>query len=602
MSAPRRHRCFANGLLTRSLICATSLVMAVAQAQNPPPTAKEEEEPEDDSTGGLLSGNDLFPDNSVLKHVILPTYDEKLHLTNTLSAEEMTIVTKTNIEARNLKIDFYGDDRSPRGSISLKKSFFDATKKLLTTQEPVSFVSDEMNVDGSSMTFDTESNRGFLFGPVTAVSKKATHETTQNAPAGQKGTEGKAAAATDTGKESAAPAQAQAEGASPAPILVKPKVDPLAGLTTEEKIAAMTLSADRLQQIKAEAASRAPQIEAARAAADNVLAESRDRSEGARIDMNSFFTAAALTMLAVDAAEPPTDPVPRPVMEAPKEGTQKTTITSDGGMFIDNTQGLTVFLKNVKVVNPEFTLTAQKEVQAFMTVDPASGKSEAEQREEWNKKVAEKQAARAAKAEAEKNGTAPPDAKEGELPAPPEEAVKPIKPELTPEQAQKQQEKLEEARKKKQAAGGATGDVKRLIASGTVLIDYQPKPEEGEAKKDPVKAAAHLVIYDLEKEEILLQGGSPWVMIGTNLAAVNGNDSYIQVTLKDGRPIYAVTKGGSIKAELELDDMKEKDKPKEGDKAKTGENKPAAGNNNKPAAGNNGPKPPAHTGAKPNNR
>lgn len=607
MSPLHRPCRFVAGPFTRGLLCATTLAMAIAAAQNPQPAPAEnqEQDPDKEDPAGFLSGNEIFPDNSILKGVILPAFDQDSQLTNTLTAEELTIVTRKKIEAKNLKIDFFGPNRTPRGTMSLKKSFFDAVSKLLTTKEPVAYVSDELKVDGSSLAFDTENNRGFLYGPVTAISTPKPKETAK-ADSDKKATA--AAGANAPAAEAPAPApaaepapEAVAETAAPDP---SEKKDPLEGLTTEEKMAELKLSKDELQAVKALAASRAPQVEEARAKGEQILVENKEKAEDARINMNSFFQAAALTMLLAEAAPEPNGPVPRPVVEAPKEGTEKTTITSDGGAFIDNSEGLIVFLKNVKVVNPEFTLTAQKEVKAFMVKDANSDKSEAEQREEYMKKAAAIVAERARKAEAEKNGTAPPDAnatpKETEpaLPTAPQDASKPAKPDK-PEPTAKQLEEMIEAKKKKKAEGpAAASDIRLLIASGTVLIDYKPKPPENkdEEPKEPVKAAAHLVVYNFEDEEILLQGGSPWVMIGNKLAAVDGEDSFIRVTLKNGRPIYAVTEGGSLKAELELDSMKDKEKdktkPKEGEKPKQGEG------GGKPQ---NAPKPP-NNGAKPNNR
>lgn len=601
MSSHHRPCRFVAGPVTRGLLYATTLAMATAIAAAQAPAPAENAEQEDPV--GLLSGNELFPDNSILKGVTLPTYDGNLQLTNTLTAEELTIVTKKQIEARNLKIDFYGPNRTPRGSMALKKSFYDAVSKLLTTKEPVSFVSDELNVDGSSLAFDTENNRGFVHGPVTAISKSKPKTAANAAPAGDKAVAKKAEAGAETSKvEPKEEVAVETPPAAPTPV-----EDSLKGLSYEEKIAKLQLSDDRLKEIKAAAASKAPQVEAARTKGEESLAANKDQAEGARISMNKFLTAAALTILSAEAAPETTGPVPRPVIEEPAEGTETTTITSDGGGFIDNAEGLIVFLKNVKVVNPEFTMTAQKELKVFRKKDPllASGKTEAEQRAEWEKKVAEKQAERAAKKAAEgKDGAAAPDAeKEGEqadpapTPAPGDGSAKPDKPDPTPEELKKMMDE-----KAKQKAGGlGGGDIERIIATGTVLIDYKPKVDEKGEKKDPVKAAAHLVVYDFKTQEILLQGGSPWIMIGNNQPmTVSGDDSYIAVTLKNGRPAYAVTKGGSLSAQFQLDDKKDK---KEGDKdkAKPGD-KPQGGA--KPPAGakpQNGQKP-ANNGAKPNNR
>ncbi len=613
---------FAADPVTRGLLCATTLTMAlsmsvaVAMAAKDTKAKPKDNKPKDpaaeEESNSFLSGNELFPDNSVLKGVILPTYDEKLQLTNTLTAEEMTIVTKQNIEARNLKIDFFGDDRTPRGTMTMTKSAFDAPKNLLVTDEPVTFASDDLNVDGSAMSFDTKNNRGYLHGPVTAVMRPSPKKPAATDPkAKATGT-----AAPEKPKEATAPPEKEKE-AEPAPAPPVATADALKGLTPDEKFAALELGAERLQQIKADLTSRAPQAAEACARAERSLEENEKKVAGARITMGKFLTLAALTLTEADTTEEPDGPLPRPESAPLLAGMEKTTITSEGGAFMDNTAGLTVFMKNVKVVNPELTLTAKKEVKAFMKVDPATdGKTKEEARAEMQKRFDEKAAARKA---AEKNGTANPDG-QGQgggttepaptLPKPPEGTVKPDKPQATPEQLEKWKEDKD---KKKSGGLGDSGDISRLVASGTVLIDYKPKPEidkDGkEVKKDPMKAAAHMVIYDFEKEEVLLQGGSPWVTIGPNLCTVNGDDAYIQVLLKDGQPVYAVAKNGSLTtSEFQTKDKKDGDKDKDKGKDKPadkpqGANKPAGGDN-KPQGGSKPPGSPrpANNRPTPNHR
>ena len=512
----RRSRRFAAALFARGLICAS---LAVAQAQNPP---VEEEDPEEEEETGFLAGT-LFPNNSILKDVVLPSYDLDLNLTSMLTAEEMKIVTRKKIQGKNLEIEFFHPDESPRGRIDLKTATFNATKKLLSTDEPVSFVSEDMDVAGTGLVFDTENNRGFLHGPVKAVSRKPI-ETSMNPESDRR---------------------ALAVGA-----LLMAAVFPLPGqeltpeMSSAEKAAALRPSQAELDRIAKEAVSSRPKVLAEQAAAEKVLTEATGKSEDARISMNSFFQAAALTSLLAEPGDSVTTDVPRPPVTE-KIG-EWTTITSQSGAFIDNNEGLIVFLKDVKIVNPQFTLTAQNEVKAFM-----------------KEKLAAKDAKEGANPDEvtpPKDGTAAP----GTVPAPegaaaPEEqkpaAPKPVDPEVA---AKWKAEK--EARK----AAGGTGnaeDISRIIASGTVVIDYKPT----EPGKKPVKASAHLVVYDFDKEQVLLKGGSPWVILDGNPVSVAGDDAYILVYLKDGEPQFAVTRDGEMRAEIkvpEQDKQKKKGQPK----------------------------------------
>jgi hypothetical protein len=515
----RRSRRLNAALLVRGLIYAS---LALAPAQELP---VDEEDPDTGEESGFLAGT-LFPNNSILKNVILPSYDVDFNLTSTLKAEELKIVTKKKIQGKNLQIEFYNPDRSERGRIDLKTARFNAAKKLLTTDEPVSFVSEEMDVSGTGLVFETEKNRGFLHGPVKAVSRKQI-QTSMNATPARRGL-----AASALLMASVFPLQGQ-------------QLTP--GMTSEQKSDALSLSKEQLDAIHKDAASARPKVTAEQEAAQKVMAENKDKSEEARLSMNSFFKAAALTSLLAEP-EPPstTGDVPRPPVSE-KLG-DETTITSESGAFIDNNEGLIVFLKDVKVDNPQFTLSAQNEVKAFM-------------KEKLAMKEGKGAKAKAADLTAPKDGTPAPakvPAPEGESKPEGEKPAAPPK-EVPPEVL----EKWRAAKEAKKAGAGPGGseDISRIIATGTVVIDYKPK----EPGKKPVKACAHLAVYDFDKEQILLKGGSPWVVMDGNTYTVGGNDAYILVYLKDGQPQHVVTRDGSLRADVKTEGLtkpKQKEQPK----------------------------------------
>lgn len=63
------------------------------------------------------------------------------------------------------------------------------------------------------------------------------------------------------------------------------------------------------------------------------------------------------------------------------------------------------------------------------------------------------------------------------------------------------------------AAGADFGNVTRLVAEGTVVIDQ--KPIDG---KDPIKASGRVLTYNVAAGEILIHGGYPWVQQGAFFA------------------------------------------------------------------------------------
>lgn len=490
-STPVPHRSVARSL-GRGAICALAgITLAAGQSLDFP---GKDEDPEQEESGGLLNA-DLMPDGGILKNVLIPQYDEKLRLSATLRADEMEIAvakkTKTVeiklIDALGVKLEFFNPDRTPRGRIDMAKARYDAKKQFLSSDQPVSLVSDDLSAKGSRLVYDLKKARGFLHGPVTATTTSVDSSTSMNAnPVRQAIAAGSLMMAAATG----APAQEPA---------------------VADRIAEARLSPAELQRLTEDAASRKAVVEAESARKSEAFSEAIAASEGADAIMADFLRAAALTtLLAEPLATPAAGDVPRPNVP---ENPAQTRITSDDGAFFDSPNGLLVFLKNVVVKDPRFSLSGADELKVFF--DPKEDGKTA--------KAGEKP---------QDGGAVPPAA------ADPAEAPAGAKPKL---------EKVDDPG----LSAAKFGKPNRIVATGTVVVEYH----SGKKDEPPVKASARTVIYDLKKEEFTLRGGSPWVLREGQLSSVPGNDAYI-VIQKDGS---FVTGNGGIDARM---DIKEKDEDK----------------------------------------
>lgn len=439
--------------------------------------------PDAKETTGFLAGS-LLPDGGILKNVLIPQYDRDLRLTSTFRSEELVIVTRKKIDAHRLRIEFFNPDRTPRGLIAMVQARYDADREILTSGEPVSLVSNDLTADGSGLVYDVRNTRGFLHGPVTAVTSADTRTSMNTRPARP----ALAAAALLLGAVTPPPLQAAEPGIA-------------------ERIAAARLDDAELARLDADAVSRRPAAEAAADQGQKQLIAANDQGERARATMADFLRAAALTSLLADPiAAPPAGDVPRPDV---KPDPAKTRITSDDGAFFDSKNGLLIFLKNVVVRDPRFQLSGADEVKVF-----------------FEPKEAPKPAAKPADAPAAKPADAP--------------AAKPA-----PAPVKKDDNPMGDA---------SFGKPSRMVATGTVVVDYR----SNDPAEPPLKASARTLVYDLIKKEIILRGGSPWVLRDGQLSSVPGNDAYI-VIQKDGS---FVTGNGGIDASVDT-------QGKTGDKKKT---------------------------------
>lgn len=464
--------------------------LSIASAQNLQPE-EDSADPDGEESTGFLDGS-LMPDGGILKNVLIPQYTRDLLLSATLRADDLTIITQKIIDARGVRIEFFNPDRSTRGRIDMATARYNAIDQLLTSDKPVSLVSDDLTAEGSSLVYDLKDTRGFLSGPVTATTLIDQSTSMNIKPVRQAITAGTLMMA----------------AATPLPAQEEPSA-----ATISQRIEEARLSPYELARITKDSETGKPLAQSAAQQGNTALEDATRRSEEATATLADFLRAATLTTLLaepfVPAAATSTD-VPRP--NIPADPT-KTRITSDDGAFFDSKNGLLIFLKNVVVRDPRFSLTGADELKVFF--DP-------------------KEVPAAAKA-----APKPP---AGEQANPPPEPVKPGGAGAL-------------VKEEKAVIGDAKfGKPNRIIATGTVVVEYQ----SGKQDDPPVKASARTVIYDLKKEQFILRGGSPWVLREGQLSSVPGNDAYIVIE-KDGS---FVTGNGGIDAQMDIKDKKKEDDKK----------------------------------------
>ncbi len=278
-----------------------------------------------------LKAFSLLPPGSELKDVMLPRYDPNYRLTGVLKAEIMKLINTEQVEGTTVAIQFFNPDKSPRGKIDLEKCLFNQAKGLLTSSDPLEIHFGRLTAQGTGIHYAFNLGRGFLRGPATTT---------------------------------IAPLPATTMNSSSKPLRAVASVG--MALISQPLTAAppQPITEAQLAAIRADAASRAP---AAEAAATESQAQLKKNLADAEIASN-----AAATFL-VQADLPPTKPDATPAEPKPLEvvpGPDNTVISCDGGIYFDPEEGVLVYLKNVTVTDPRFTLTGANEVKVFFEKKP----------------------------------------------------------------------------------------------------------------------------------------------------------------------------------------------------------------------------------------
>lgn len=375
----------------------------------------------------------LLPDGCVLRDAMIPRYDSNMKLTSVLHAKEMILLDAKTIKASSASIAFYNPDRSQRAHIDLKSARYDQETGVLRAKESVSIVSDNFRANGTSLIYISNSNLGYLYGPVDTIFHRPTN-TAMHPPL----------------KPAAVVLISTAMAAAPA------KADP-----------PPRPSQDEIHAIEKDAEHN-PDSEPARQQTAKDLGSSRAKSAEADTLLHSFTSQASIAIS--NPATPPADK-PLEITRAPED----THAECDDGMFFDSDKGILIYLKNVRVFDPRFTMTGADELKVFL-----EKKQPAKQDKPQTPNPSPDNKNTGNKASAKTDNSQP-----GLL-------------------------------------GGASenfGDVDHIVANGRILVTQKAVDE-----KPPIEASSALLTYNAKTGETILTGGYPWIRQGsTYLRALEPN-------------------------------------------------------------------------------
>jgi len=340
----------------------------------------------------------------------------------------MTLVTSEILDGETVSIELFNPDHSPRARMDLTKARFDQTKGSLHARETVTLSFDSTSAIGTGLVYELDQAEGFLMGPTTTCIK-AQPQTTMN--------------------PTESPRRATAVlGASLIAL-------PLAVAAANETVVS-----------REDVASTAPIAAEANAQARSDLRTALNASAEATQAATAFLDKEDLL-----AKTPPA--APQPVLQARpievKPGPDDTVINCDGGMYFDSDKGILVYLKNVTVTDPRFTLDGANEIKVFFEKKPDTPK---------------------------------PESKPGDKPVPGGLDVK-------------------------------IGDAERVVATGAVHIlqkpDLQNPAAKNDAKNEAIEGAGAIFTYNVKTGEIILSGGKPWVRKGGMITRAKQSNQTIRV-------------------------------------------------------------------------
>ena len=273
----------------------------------------------------------LLPDGSVLKGVLLPRYDKDRKLVGDMKAETMTLIDAERVQGENVLIRFFNPDRSLRGKVKMENVFFDQAKSRIFANEPVEITTDRLVARGGGLVYSLREGEGFLQGPATTWISAPPNATSMNSPLSA--------------------AALVALCLAPSPLVALPPA-----FVSEKELAA----------IKADSAPAKPEADKRAAATEASFNASVEQGEKLSDAAQAFISTSEIKNIATQ--EPAAEPEAKPLEVNP--GPDDTLISCDGGMYFDADEGVLVYLKNVKVTDPRFTLSGAQQLKVFFEKKP----------------------------------------------------------------------------------------------------------------------------------------------------------------------------------------------------------------------------------------
>jgi len=314
------------------------------------------------------------------------------------------------------------------------------------------------------------------------------------------------------------------------------------------------VTSQELAKITEEAASVGPRLREEAAETRKKLIASQATASDASAAVAKFLQQAAITTVSVET--PPPAPLPEPAKESPPQvpatkplevaaSPDDTVINCSDGMYFDASKGLLVYLKNVHVESPTYTLTGANELKLFLDKKepaPADGSKKAPQAT---------------------TGSTNPKATNDPKPADP----KAVDPKATDKPADPASKKDKSGPALDSPADGF-GSLDHMVATGAV--HYLQKSTD--PKNPPVEASGAVFNYDAKTGEIIIHGGYPWVKQGDTYMRANEPDLTLRIQKDHSyRTEGNWSAGGKFKDTGDDSKPKKTDGPKKPDATKPGD-------------------------------
>lgn len=279
-----------------------------------------------DKSARISPALDLLPEGSTLKTVSIPRYDENKNPAALLRAGLMRVVNEKHVSGQNVELRLFSQTGKQRLKIHMGAADYFVQRGVLEAQEVLTLSGERFQARGTGAIFHLDARQAFIHGPATTTLSidLSPQRTTMN------------------------------DHSRPLTLAT------LIGLAGLSAAAPEPVPPGELETMTRQSRPEGNGLFAEIAPTKQIITRDDQLAQAAGISFRSFARKVRRPELLTIAMA---DPVQAP---KPKPDPNGIHITCDGGMFLDVDKGQVVYLKNIVVKHPEFTLHCAGELKIFL--------------------------------------------------------------------------------------------------------------------------------------------------------------------------------------------------------------------------------------------
>ena len=107
--------------------------------------------------------------DTVLRQVRLPRYDENFRPLSLLHADRMEVIKGNTVEARDVSLELYDESGDIKARTKVKRATYKENDAILMAEEAIYISGKGFQTSGTGMVYDINTGQGFIIGPASSL-------------------------------------------------------------------------------------------------------------------------------------------------------------------------------------------------------------------------------------------------------------------------------------------------------------------------------------------------------------------------------------------------------------------------------------------------